>query len=445
MLIYLKKMFGLSHKITDSSLYLIHDMMEEMLQNLEDELKIIPEEKVEEIKQIKFKVDYLNQELEGFKISIEHQRDHLFQFSVEELFNMYGQYDKFIGIQFHKFSDSAKKFGRNISGVLNYGKKERKRLEKLIKSDNIPRTNGIVKINVSSNKELTQEQIQELIQIGFKSGDIYEILKSDTPKTNVHAKQGEKEIPNTINIDIDLSSVDLCKLALYNFKMRIEAGGVLINVEWNKYYGYFLYYYPELIKNKSLWGFFYESDGCIKEGVRFYELYAKSINSSLTQSELTEFSIILKNRQFERIEMLKIELKKTGIKSIEKFKEEHPDIYEEINNTAITFEDEVLFYRKSQTPVYWDFKSYLHIYLRHCEGLQPSGHFKIKTPFAYKQKDIRRILKIAIEENSDKIHTRLLHGKEFQTYGEKAFYYNGNYYSMRVEKNGRVDSFFPYE
>jgi hypothetical protein len=77
--------------------------------------------------------------------------------------------------------------------------------------------------------------------------------------------------------------------------------------------------------------------------------------------------------------------------------------------------------------------------------LQPSGHFKAKTPSAYKQKDIRRILSIAIEKLDDKIQARLLQALDFSTYGEKALYFNGNYYSMRIESNGRVDSFHPNE
>jgi hypothetical protein len=48
----------------------------------------------------------------------------------------------------------------------------------------------------------------------------------------------------------------------------------------------------------------------------------------------------------------------------------------EVQNTALTFDDDVLTYTKSPIPVYWDFKSYLHIYLRHCDELQPAGHFK---------------------------------------------------------------------
>jgi hypothetical protein len=109
------------------------------------------------------------------------------------------------------------------------------------------------------------------------------------------------------------------------------------------------------------------------------------------------------------------------------------------------FDEEVLSIGKFPIPIYWNFKSYLHIYLRHCEELQPDGQFKAKTPFAYTQKDIRRILKIAVNKLIDKIQSRLSKGSDFRTYDEKSLYFNGNYYSLRIESNGRVDSFYPYE
>ena len=101
--------------------------------------------------------------------------------------------------------------------------------------------------------------------------------------------------------------------------------------------------------------------------------------------------------------------------------------------------------KTTEPLIYWDFKSYLHIYLRHCDELQPAGIFKGKTPFAYKQKDIRRILSIAVEQLADKILARLSQGLGFRTAGrQRALYFNGNYYAMRIESNGRVDSFSPY-
>lgn len=438
-------MFGLAHKISDSSLYMLHDMVEGMLQNTEHILEQTPKDKTEEIAQLLLNIAYYKQELQNFEHDVTEQRKLSFQFSVEELYYMYGQYDKFVGIEFHKFSDAAKRFGRNIGGIFTYGKNERKDLETTINSDNIPRTNGLVKVDVSSNYNLSDEQVKELVEVGFNSGDVYEILKSNTPLSNAYTQKGQKEIPNAININVDFTGTDPCKLALYNLNMRLRDGRVLIKGEWDEYCGYNLYYSPEIKDDENLKDKIFNEDGAKKQEVRFYELIAKHRNSDITEEELNEFSSLLKARRIERFEILKIELTKTGINSLEKFKADHPDIYMEVYKTSLTFDDDVLTYTKSPIPVYWDFKSYLHIYLRHCDELQPAGHFKAKTPFAYKQKDIRRILSIAVEQLENKIQARLSQGLDFRTYGEKALYFNGNYYSMRIESNGRVDSFHPNE
>ena len=96
-------------------------------------------------------------------------------------------------------------------------------------------------------------------------------------------------------------------------------------------------------------------------------------------------------------------------------------------------------------PIYWDYESYLHIYLRHCEELEIEGHFERKTNFQYSQKDITRILKIAIENLLPQINERLSQGKEFRIYGNKALYFNGNHYSLHILPNGRVAAFHPME
>jgi len=438
-------MFELTHKISDTSLYLLHDMMEGMLQNIEHIIRETPKENVKEMGRLILQAAYYKQELEIFENCIEVQRKKSFQFSVEELYYMYGQYDKFVGIEFHKFSDAAKNYGRNIGGIFIYGKDERKELDITINSDNIPRTNGLMKIDVSSNYKLSDKQFKEQTEFGFNSADIYEIINFNTTLSNAYTQQGEKEIPNTININVDFSNTDPCKLSLYNLNMRLMSDRILIKDEWDKYYGYNLYYSPEIIYDKNLKDKIFNEDGSKKIKVRFYELIAKHKNLDITNEELNEFSILLKQKRLKRFEILKIELRKTGINSIEKFKADHPDIYMDVYKTSLIFDDDVLTYSKTSIPIYWDFKSYLHIYLRHCNELQPAGHFKAKTPFAYKKKDIRRILSIAVEQLEDRIQARLSQGLDFNIYGEKGLYFNGNYYSMRIESNGRVDSFYPYE
>ena len=437
-------MFGLTHKINDSLLYMTHDMIENILANAEQQLADTPKDKKEDIEQLTQRIAYYKHELGAFENNIAEQRNSFFQFSVEELYYMYGQYDKFVGIEFHKFSDAAKKFGRNIGGIFIYGRKERESLEAAIASGNVPRTNALVKLDAGSVYGLTDEQEKELAEVGFMSGDIYETLATNSPLVNTYTQKGKKEIPNTISIKFDPTGTDPLKMALYTFNLRLNNGGTLIESEWYEYCGYSIYYSPELQEIDFIKEKIFDANGTLKKEARFYFLIAKKVNSDITEDELNEFAALLKDRRLQRFEILKYELKKSNI-TVEKLKADHPKIYTEIYKAALTFEDGILTYSKSPIPIYWNFKTYLHIYLRHCEELQPDGHFKDKTAFSYSPENIKRVLKIAVEKLQDKIDERLLQGTDFRTYGERALYFNGNYYSMRIESNGRIDSFYPNE
>src|SRR5690606_22104658 len=186
-------MFGTKTKINDGMLYLLNDMVENQVANAKKELSELLEENIERRKFLTTQVGYYESELKKFKEEIEKQLSEKFQFSVEELYAMYGQYDrKYISIEFHKFSESAAKFGRNIAGVLLYYKKEREELEEAISQENVPRTNGLVKIDCSKHEKLSDEQKKELIEKGFISGDIYEILASDFPVAKSYNQTGIK-------------------------------------------------------------------------------------------------------------------------------------------------------------------------------------------------------------------------------------------------------------
>lgn len=54
-------------------------------------------------------------------------------FSYEELYSMYGQYDTFISIVFHRGSESFHKFGSTLMGVIKYTLEERIELESILK------------------------------------------------------------------------------------------------------------------------------------------------------------------------------------------------------------------------------------------------------------------------------------------------------------------------
>jgi hypothetical protein len=438
-------MFGVKSKINDSSLYMLYDMVENQLENSKKELSEIEPEKEERIAFLTEQIKYYENELKEFKTNIESQLAEKFQFSKEELYAMYGQYEKYISIEFHKFSESAQKFGKNIAGIIDYRKSEREELEKAISEENVPRTNGYAKIDCSNYEKLSSVQQKELLETGFKSGDIYEVLASDLPKVKAYNQSGQKEIPNTINVKFDPTDFDPNRAFLWLLSQRIKNKDILIEEEWSKFCGLSLYSEPgsekfALIKEKG-----FDENGDKKPLVKYYELQAKLYATDITKEEILEFNEFLKTRRIERTKAIKYEIKRSTNKRLEAFEIEFPEIYKELQKSRVQFDTESLEYHDLVTPIYWDYEGYLHIYLRHCDELAIEGHFENKTKFQYNQKDIKRILKIAIEKLKPQINEKLKAGKEFRVYGDRTLYFNGNHYSLHIASNGRVLAFNPME
>ncbi len=441
-------MFGVKQKLTDSTLYLLHDMIEYKLQETENLLSQYSNNEPEIINNLNKQIDYYKNELSEFEKDLEIQRSQMFQFSVEELYSMYGQFEnRFIEVEFHKLSDSAKKFGRTISGTIIYFKSERENLELIIKSDSVPRTNGLVRFEPTSfNPNVENDIKNELQNNGFMSGDIFQVHPVNMPPLKAFNQEGKKEIPNTIAINITPpKDINPKSIWIGLFKQRLSNGYLLIDEEMNKLCGYSLYFEPKSINAELIKLNAFNEDGSIKKNVRFYELDAKLDEYNLSQNELLEYSNLLNEKVLVRNELIKIELKSSTNKTLEKFAEEYPQIFKELQKLVINFDDEALEFYKTIRPIYWDFKSYLHIYLRHCEELQLEGNNKTKTTFQYSQKEIKRILKIAIEKIHEKINDRLSQSKECRIYGDRSLYFNGNYYAINIDKDGRVAAFHPYE
>jgi len=439
-------MFGIKEKINDDSLYMLNDMVENQVENAKKELAELSPDNDERREFLTTQIKNYEIELERFKASIERQLKEKFQFSIEELYAMYGQYEnKYISIEFHKFSESALKFGRNIAGVITYRKKEREELEKALSEEPVPRTNGMVKLDCNKNEKLSDQQKAELAENGFQSGDIYEVLASNMPLVKSYNQAGKKEIPNTMEIKFDPTGMDINKSYLYLFSQRINNGGKLIAEEWAKFCGIGLNFEPSSADSELLKSVAFDDEGNLKPLVRFYELEAKFYSKNISKEELDEFNTFLKQRRTFRTEQIKKEIKRSTNKTLDKFKDEYPTIYGEIQKSIIQFDTETLYYHDTVIPIYWNYESYLHIYLRHCDELEIEGHFENKTKFQYTQKDIRRILKIAIENLKDKINEKLKEGKEFRIWGDRSIYFNGNHYSLHILKDGRVAAFHPME
>ena len=129
------------------------------------------------------------------------------------------------------------------------------------------------------------------------------------------------------------------------------------------------------------------------------------------------------------------EIKKSGVSSKGLLGNE--PVIRTILSSLSRFEPDILLYGKKQ--VYWDIDSYLHITMRHVKQLQ-LGHFKDRTPFPYRFEDLETLIHqvLGTIEHEIERHFSEKPGKNFLRLGKMSVFFNGDYYCLQINKEGRL-------
>jgi hypothetical protein len=361
-------------------------------------------------------------------------------FSSEEIFFQFGQFDKFVSIRFHLHSDAFSKYN-SVMGCFKYSLPERQLMQKLIEKNRIERTERFVRFEPSELSELNKYQRIELDKTGFNTSDIYSISSLNLPVENRFAKNDLKEIPNTLNVQFDFSDINICRLELLNLSNRLKRNFGLIPEELDKYFGYSLYFDPERISDEKLFELMDFEKGQLKDEVLYYKLKAEIYENKLIEFP-KEFKELSKKIISYKAKVLRLELQKSSEK-INKIGVKYKDSLYSIFGICVNFETESLIQR--EFPIWWDFERFIHIYLRHVKETKIGERFESKTIFQYKFKDIRRIIEIVLKSIYEEI---LIHFKDnpvknFKRLGTRCVYFDGNYYRIEIEPNGRLINFHP--
>ena len=132
-----------------------------------------------------------------------------------------------------------------------------------------------------------------------------------------------------------------------------------------------------------------------------------------------------------------------GVGGLTRFSEKYPD-------KAALIVDKVLRFRQHRYNavgrhlLYLDLDGFLHIYLRHVEELSTSGLYPERSKFQLAEKDVEIAISHVMDALNDEyqIFRENNPDRQFRKYSDQAFYYNGDYYVLRVEPDGRLTQFF---
>ncbi len=360
-------------------------------------------------------------------------------FSYEELYSMYGQYDAFVTLDFHQGSEAYNKFGQSLMGTFKYTLEQREELEQLLKLKHIPRSSKRILFSPSILHNLSEEQKVSLDKDGILNDDIASVSSVNRPRKNVYSEKSKKEIPNQIKIDVNISEKESYMMMLGLYKTKLKDGCELSNIEKNDFYALKQYFEPNNITAEELQYIIDNETNQPKFPIREKYLKIKSSYAGLTDEEDKEIHNIWHIQFKEKETILKNEIQRSDNNW------NNLPIEQQIKLLAIAyrFEDEVLLsWSKS---IWWDLERFLHIIIRHTSDLQ-NGKYKEKTTFQYEFPNIRELIKsviISVEKEIEE-EFKANPNKNFKRHGKRAIYFNGNYYRVEIEPSGRLLTFHPY-
>ena len=336
-------------------------------------------------------------------------------------------------------TEASIKFGQTVTGIIFYDKDELAVFRRF-NEEGPGLEYGRVKID-SPTRELTISQREDLKYGGVLAADIEYISFIPYKETVEHHESGEKKVPNIIYIPYKAEpKVDYDILYQNYIASKINSKTGLIQYEAEKFIGITLGINDGHIDSRLLEHLDYDLETvqtCTNIWYHFYK--AKERRNIISDEERSKLKDLEINRKLENITKLFKEIGKSGVNSEELSK--MLTTFETIKSAISNFEPSILLHGKTQ--IFWDIDSYLHIVLRHVKQLQ-LGHFKTKSPFPYKFEDLQILIEKVIGRVEDEIkrHFDEKPAKEFKRVGKMSVLFNGDYYCVQIDGNGRLANLY---
>lgn len=361
-------------------------------------------------------------------------------FCQEDLYLLVGRNDNVCTISFREGSDSFTLYG-DITVVLNYRLSERQDLERDFSSKNDD--DYITAHNLLY--DYPAEKAALLSTKGFKPKDIKSIVVGENTELQNTFPSQELRTPNILNIPYDDDSEKNGAYINWHYGflkvLHTKNIGLSPSLEAT-YLAYKLILYPKSLTKQEKSVIFDNKGIIVNQEVAFHILSWKKDAGLLSSSENEKLQILLSNRLADRMAIVNHELCNMGL-SLSKLKEEYPDKAVLLYTHIITFREENYNY-SGRHPLYANFKSFLHIYLRHVEEMRVPNQFSERDKFQLAEENVLTVLKIIAERLNDEyqIFKDKHPQKRFYRRGDMAYYYKGDYYCIDVNLDGSINTFY---
>ena len=359
------------------------------------------------------------------------------QFHYQDLYEIVGRNHFMTTFQLKVDSESYVEFGPTVLGVIYYDSKGLKAIESaLVNGIEIAKTK--VRIN-SVDRDNSLQQKSDLKYRGFKVADIEHISFLPYKKEAEKYETGEKKVPDIIEIEVDCSNMDVDMLNQNYLASKINSGTQLIQYEKEQFIGITLAFNDGHIDSRILKHLGFDEHKLKDNLYVWNQLYqVKERRGQLNELDEKNYREIKGILSLEKISKVVKELALSGINSYEF--ELKNNILGEIFESVKAFSPSILLHGKKQ--VYWNVDSYIHIALRHVKNYQVGNH-QHKTPFPYKANDLKYLIEKVLQQVEDELEHHLSQesGDDFTRHGQMAIFYNGDYYHLRINAEGRLTQF----
>lgn len=365
-------------------------------------------------------------------------------FSYEEIYFNFGQFDTFVTLTFDYNSDEFRRFGSTLMGEFIYTLKEREDLEQLRGQELVIRSDKKVKFRPSELEKISEDELISLDKDGIQVSSIKVVSFFDRQRENRFIKKEKKNIENEILIKApNFGGWEELNRVRFGFLNTLYKEGTKFTPKQQAEYWAFRNHYKLEVEKDDFNDFFKNADQHVLDEVRITELEIKLQELKITEEEMQEFAKLFVAKRFKKKDIIDSEIQKSQEKINEVAKNYHSELTE-LKKACYKFDEEIITLGK--IPVYLGFERFVHIYARHVSETQIGDRFKGKTVFQYKYEDILRILKLVVEQERDEIQKNLQETppKSFLRMGSRAIYFDGNYYRLEIEPDGNIKDFHPY-
>ncbi len=359
-------------------------------------------------------------------------------YSLDKIYALVGREDRVAILTFRPESVAAKLYGDSITVVFVYSQFEKEKYEAKFKAGIDEGKVGLIKAKYLGYDK-PDELKNKLLKDGIGSSDISSIFQGFWPHENLYHEEKTRTI-RKLNIPLRTMPKGGDYDWMFGMKKRFLQQGIGLSPHDRDWYlAMKKFYEPENLSEGEKGEM--TVDGVLKPRIEKNYLEIKLGKEIITEEEEKRFDVLLEESFNANFEILKKELNDAGT-SVEKlFAENRPLLYYLMRGCGKFIPQAVNVMGKC--AVYMDFKTFLHVYLRHVEEFRVADNFKEKDKFLWNPDDVTSVIENVIRSTDEEIqkYWEAKPNNRFSKYGDQSIYYEGDYYTFHIEADGRLSTF----